>query len=104
MIKPRIRVLVYEQDGWWIIRGLDYHFMTLTERLEDVPGEIRRFIMVMFAASWENGVEPFNGYSRAPRKYWEMYERAEPWTEPVSPIELPKNLGSAPLVDTRLAA
>jgi hypothetical protein len=31
-----------------------------------------------------------------------MYEEAEPWAEPFSPIELSEGLG--PVIDTRLAA
>jgi len=104
MNAPLIRVVVYREDDWWIIHGLDYEFVTLARRLEDVPGEIRRWLTVLFAASQERGIEPFYGYSPAPRRFWKMYERAEPWSEPVPPIELPGNQGSGPAVDTRLAA
>lgn len=101
---PRIRAVVYQAEGWWIIHGLDYEFVTLAKRLEDVAGEIQRFLSVLFAASQQTGVEPFHGYKPAPRRYWEMYERARPWTEPLSPVELPGDLGAGPSVDTRLAA
>ncbi len=100
----RIRVVVFKDADWWIIQGLDYDFATVTRRLEDVPGEIQRWLSVQFAACQQLGVEPFHGYRSAPRRFWRMYEQAEPWTEPQSPIEFPESLGSAPLVDTRLAA
>jgi hypothetical protein len=100
----RIRVVVYKAEGWWIIHGLDYEFVTLARRLEDVPGEIRRWLSVLFAACQYYGVEPFHGYSPAPRKYWRIYEQAEPWTDPLSPVELLGDLGSGPVVNTRLAA
>jgi len=99
-----LRVVVYKDEGWWIIHGLDYEFVTLARRLEDVPNEIRRFLSVLFSASRQLGVEPFFGYSPAPSKYWKMYERAEPWEEPFPSFELPGDLGSGPAVDTRLAA
>jgi hypothetical protein len=104
MNELRIRVVVYQAEGWWIIHGLDYEFVTLARGLEDVPGEIQRWLTVLFAASHELGVEPFYGYSPAPRKFWKLYDGAEPWTEPIPPFELPRDLGSAPVVDTRLAA
>jgi hypothetical protein len=104
MAKPRIRAVVYQAEGWWIIHGLDYEFVTLAKRLEDVPHEIQRFLSVLFAASQQIGVEPFHGYKPAPRRVWEMYEGARPWTEPFPPVELPGELGSGPTVDTRLAA
>jgi hypothetical protein len=104
MDELRIRTVVFKEGQWWIIQGLEYDFVTVTRRLEDVPGEIQRWLTVLFVASHELGVEPFYGYSPAPRRFWKMYERAEPWTEPIPPFELPRDLGSAPVVDTRLAA
>jgi hypothetical protein len=104
MNEVRIRVVVYQDEGWWIIHGLDHEFVTMARRLEDVPGEIRRWLAVLFDASHQLGVAPFYGYSPAPPRFWEMYERAEPWAEPLLPVELPEDLGSTPIVDTRLAA
>jgi hypothetical protein len=104
MDQIRIRTVVFRDGDWWIIQGLDYDFVTVTGRLEDVPGEIRRWLTVLFAASQELGVEPFYGYSPAPRRFWKMYEQAEPWQESLPAIDFPQDLGSAPLVDTRLAA
>jgi hypothetical protein len=103
MVKPLIRAVVFQEGDWWIVQGLDYDFATATRRLEEVPGEIRRWLTVLFAASKKMGVEPFHGYSEAPRRFWRMYEQADPRTERLS-IELPQDLGSGPVVDTRLAA
>lgn len=103
MVKPLIRAVVFREGEWWIVQGLDYDFATATRRLEDIPGEIQRWITVLLAANKEMGVEAFHGYSTAPRKYWRMYEQADARTERLT-IELPQDLGSAPVVDTRLAA
>jgi hypothetical protein len=100
----RIRVVVFRDGKWWIIQGLDYDFATVARSLEEVPGEIRRWLSVLFAASRQLGVEPFYGYSPAPHRFWKMYEQAEPWTEPIPSVELPEDLGSLPMVETRLAA
>jgi hypothetical protein len=100
----RIRTVVFREESWWIIQGLDYDFVALARHLEDVPGEIRRFLEVLFAASAQLGVEPFHGYAPAPRRFWKMYEQAEPWSEPIPAIEFPDALGTSPVVDTRLAA
>lgn len=103
MIEP-IRIVVLWDEKWWIIQGLDYDFVTVARSLEDVPVEIQRFFAVLFAASQKLGVEPFHGYSPAPRRFWEMYERAQPWSEPFPPFEVSEGLGSLPPVNTRLAA
>lgn len=100
----RIRTVVFRDGKWWVIQGLDYDFVTLARSLEDVPGEIQRWLTVLFAASRQLGVEPFYGYSPAPRRFWKMYEQAEPWKEPIPPVELLADLGSPPIVETRLAA
>jgi hypothetical protein len=102
MIEQKLQVIVYKADEWWIIRGLDREFVTVTRTLEEVPGEIRRFLDVLMAASQQTGVEPFHGYSPAPRRYWEMYERAQPWT--VAFPAAPENLGYGSVLDARLAA
>jgi hypothetical protein len=106
-MNEHIRVIVYKSEGWWIIHGLDYEFVTLARQLEEVPGEIRRWLSVLFAACRQLGVEPFHGYTAAPPRYWRMYEGAEPWAEPLSPLEPSRGFASGPalpVVDTRLAA
>jgi hypothetical protein len=99
-----IHTVVYKSRDWWIIQGLEYDFVTCTRRLEDVPGEIRRWLLVLFVASRQHRVEPFTGYAPAPRKFWEMYEKAEPLTAAIQRVELPEDLGLGPAVETRLAA
>jgi hypothetical protein len=104
MIEPRIRAVVFKEGDWWIIQGLEYDFVTVARRLEDVPSSIQQFLAVLFAASQQIGVEPFYGYSKAPRRFWKMYECAEPWTEDLPLIELRQDFDAVPVVDTRLAA
>jgi len=102
MIPQTIRAVVFREDPWWIVQGLDYDFATPVRRFEDVPTEIQRWLTVLFAASRQIGVEPFTGYSPAPRRFWRMYEQAASPVELVPSIELPEDLGSTPTVETRL--
>lgn len=102
MIEPRIRVVVFRDGKWWIVQGLDYDFVTLARSLDGVHGEIQRWLTALFAASRDRDIEPFYGYSKAPRRYWSLYEEAETWTGPFPPVELPEGLGSAPIVEARL--
>jgi hypothetical protein len=104
MLEPTIRAVVYREGDWWIIRCLEYGFVTPVKRLEDVPEQIRMFVLVQVTTSLQHGFEPFHGYAPAPRKYWEMYEKATPWEGQVAPIELPRDLGANPTVEARLAA
>lgn len=104
MGEKTIRTVVFRSGEWWIIQGLEHDFATCTKRLEEVPGELRRWLLVLFAASQKYGIQPFTGYSPAPRKFWKMYETATPWPEPIPVVELPESLGPGPAVETRLAA
>jgi hypothetical protein len=76
MNEPRIRAVVFREGDWWIIQLLEYDLATQVRRVEDVPGEFRRLLLAQMAANAAMGVEPFHGFSKAPRRYWEMYERA----------------------------
>jgi hypothetical protein len=100
MNENQIRAVVYKEGDWWIIQGLEYDFVAVAKRFEEVSEEIRRFLRVLVSASAQRGVEPFHGYSAAPRKYWKMYEKATPWEGPVQPLDLPGGLG----LEARLAA
>ena len=104
MLEPTIRAVVYREDNWWIIRCLEYGFVTPARRLEDVPEQIRLFVLVQVTTSLQMGFEPFHGYSLAPRKYWEMYEKATPWTEQTASWEFPIDLESRPRIEVRLSA
>jgi hypothetical protein len=104
MIEQRIRAVVFKEGDWWVAQGLDYDFATAARSLEEIPGEIQHFLLILFDASRQLGVEPFYGYSPAPKRFWRMYEEAEPWAEPPFVVDLPEDLGSVPIVDTRLAA
>lgn len=99
-----LRALVFRDGDWWIIQGLDYDFVTLARRLEDVPGEIQRWLSVMFEASRQLGIQPFNGYSPAPSRFWRMYEEAEPWTELTPTVAAVDDFAAPSVVQARLAA
>lgn len=103
-MEPRIRAVVFKEGDWWIVQGLEYDFVTQVRRLEDVPSSIQQFLAILFAASRQIGVEPFYGYSKAPRRFWKMYEGAEQWAEDLPLVELRQDFSTVPVVDTRLAA
>jgi hypothetical protein len=104
MTEQRIRAVVFKEGDWWILQGLDYDFAVAARTLEEIPVRVQRFLAILFYSGRQLGVEPFYGYSPAPRRFWRMYEDAEPWTEALRTFELPEDLGSAPVVETRLAA
>jgi hypothetical protein len=75
-METTLRAVVFREGDWWIIQILEYDLATQVRRLEEVPGDLRRLIVGQIAANAECGVEPFHGFSKAPQKYWKMYERS----------------------------
>lgn len=105
MIAPTIRAVVFQEGDWWIIHFLEYDLATAVRRVEDVSKEVERFLTVQIAASLECGIEPFHGFSPAPRRYWRMFEAAKTRMNTVQ-LKLPHGLevGPDPQIDTRIAA
>jgi len=104
MNESRIRAVVFKEGNWWILQLLEYDLATQVRHLEDFPSELGRLLFGQMEANAACGVEPFHGFSRAPKRYWEMYEAAQPWTEPLPSIALPEDLGSTPAVEARVAS
>jgi len=101
-MEPTLRAVVFKEGDWWIIQLLEYDLATQVRRLEDVPGEFRRLLLGQMAANASLGVEPFYGFSKAPRRFWTMYEQARALVTP-TPLEEVEN-EVAPRYEARLAA
>jgi len=102
MMEPRIRAVVFREGDWWIIQILEYDLVTQVRHLEDVPGEFRRLLTGQMAANAASGVEPFHGFSAAPRRFWKMYERAQALVTPTPLEEMESE--ALPRYEARLAA
>jgi hypothetical protein len=96
-----VHAVVFQEGGWWIGQCLEVDLATQTRRLEDLPGELERLLAVQLAASAEAGIPPFAGLAPAPRRFWDLYERAKSRLAPVE-TEAPQDL--VPLVEARVAA
>lgn len=107
MPKYKIRAVAFRRNDWWIVHCLEHHFVTQVRRLEDLAPELHRLLTLQIVACQQRGIEPFFGFSPAPRKYWEMYERAETRLMPAPGQQSSSEVGLAcPDVETetRLAA
>jgi hypothetical protein len=104
MTELDIRAVVYKEGEWWIIQLLEYDLATQVRRLEDVPSEFRRLILAQILVNAECGVESFYGFAKAPRRYWEMYERARTLVMPTRLADPGHELENPPRIEARLAA
>ena len=68
MLEPKVRAVVFREGDWWVIQVLEYDLAGQVRRLEDVPSYLRRIFLGQIAANAAMGVEPFYGFSKAPRR------------------------------------
>jgi hypothetical protein len=99
-----IRAVVYKEGEWWVIQLLEYDLATQVRCFEDVPTEFRRLILAQMLVNAEGGVEPFHGFSKAPRRYWKMYERAQALVTPMPLSDARPELEQSLRIEARLAA
>jgi hypothetical protein len=81
MPEYKIRAVVFKEGKHWVAQCLEYRYAIQTRRLEDMPQELRKCLYWQIRLSREMGFEPFTGFDPAPKRYWEMYERARPWPD-----------------------
>ena len=106
MIEPTIHVVVFREEGWWIVHLLEYDLASCVRRLEDVEDHLKLLIVAQTAANLEIGTEPFYGFAPSPRRYWKTFEVAQVRVEAIQ-IEFPPALqaaGPAPRLEPRIAA
>jgi hypothetical protein len=99
-----IRAVVYKEGECWVIQLLEYDLATQVRRFEDVPTELRRLILAQMLVNAEGGVEPFCGFSKAPRRYWKMYEQAQALVTPMPLSDARPELEQCLRIEARLAA
>ncbi|HEX6865528.1 MAG TPA: hypothetical protein VF414_22060 [Thermoanaerobaculia bacterium] len=95
MPEYRMRAVVFKEGDWWVAQCLEYDFAAVSKDLEELPGELQWAVTAQITISLERGIQPFHGYSPAPRRFWEMFERAQTLQEPSA---------ANPSIETRLAA
>lgn len=80
--KAKLNFLLMEKPGGWVARCLEHNFVTQADTLNDLYYEIQRTIVGHLAISLEQGHRPFEGMTRAPAEFWEMYSRSALRVEP----------------------
>lgn len=73
----KINAVVYEEGGMWVAHCLEYSFVSYTENLDDLPNELLSQVREQIEANRAAGQQPFEGFKRAPQKYWDMFEQAK---------------------------
>jgi len=74
----KLRAVLFQEEGWWVAQCLEFDVAAQARTQADVVYELERILVGRFLVSAEKRCEPFAGVPPAPRRYWTMFEQAEP--------------------------
>jgi hypothetical protein len=79
--KERLKILLLNESGIWIALCLNYDLAAQAAPEEQWEGALQAFnwtYWTQFQADKKRGVEPFSNLSKAPDRYWKIFENAVP--------------------------
>ena len=85
-------VIFFKDRDWWVAQCLEKNLATASQDPRELPGKLEAVLKVQVEADQEAGIEPFSTLPQAPRRFWQMFQNAQPWdlqrtAEP--PVTLP---------------
>ena len=72
-------VIFFRDRGWWVAQCLERNLAAASQDLRELPGKLETVLKVQIEADREAGIEPFTALPQAPRRFWQMFQNAEPW-------------------------
>lgn len=72
----RVSVVIYPERDVWIAQCLEYDIVSQGKTIQDVQDRLTRNIAATFSIYAENGKNAFESIPPAPKKFWEMFEKA----------------------------
>jgi hypothetical protein len=87
--KITLRAVVFQEGDWLCVQCLEYNLATQARTLHQLHKSLHRLILGHIAVRRRHKQRPFEGLPRAPRKYWDMFERSK--------ISLPAQIGFQPV-------
>ncbi|HYU35213.1 MAG TPA: hypothetical protein VEW48_23925 [Thermoanaerobaculia bacterium] len=92
MPRPHIFHVVFFKDrDWWVAQCLERNLATASQDPKDLPSKLETVLKVQIEADQEAGIEPFSALPQAPRRFWQMFQRAELWQLDEGMAEPPVN-------------
>ncbi len=83
----KIRIVVFQDNGWWIAQCLEYDIAAQAKTFDDVQYEIQRMLIGRTIAAKKTGVGVFDNIPPAPKYYHELYKKEEVNKVPLKPIQ-----------------
>ena len=84
-------VVFFQDRGWWVAQCLERNLAAASQDLRDLPGKLETVLKVQIEADEQAGIEPFTALPQAPRRFWQMFQYAQPWRLDEDTAEPPVN-------------
>lgn len=82
-------VVFFEEEGWWIAQCLERNLVASARDPRELKRKLDAVIRVQIEADRSAGVEPFSQLPQAPRRFWQMFQSAQPWKLDNDDVETP---------------
>jgi hypothetical protein len=77
-IDYQIHAVAFRSGSCWVAQCLEYDIATQAKSLCELLYEVERILAAHFIVAKQEGVAPFAGIPKAPKRYWEMYRNGKP--------------------------
>ncbi len=77
MTQVSVRVVVFQEGDWVCAQCLEHDIAAQGKTLDDCLYELERLIVGHIAISIDNGLDPLDDLTPAPRRFWEWFERSK---------------------------
>ena len=74
-----VHAVLFEDRGWWVAQCLEHNLTASSKDPRDLHKKLETVLKVQIEADREAGVEPFSALPQAPRRFWTLFQSAEPW-------------------------
>jgi predicted RNase H-like HicB family nuclease len=102
--KHTIHVLALHRGEWWVAQCLEYDIATQARTLDDLLVELEQILAGYVIVGRKEGRDLFAEMPKAPKRFWDLYERARTKLEPVEPVSVSSSEEPLPVLEIRAAA
>ena len=84
-----LHAVLFEDRGWWVAQCLEHNLTASSKNPRELHKKLLSVLKVQIEADLEAGKPPFSTLPAVPRRFWTLFQRAEPWRLDDSDAELP---------------
>jgi len=99
-----IRAVLFKEGDWWVAQCLDVDISAQARSERELYSELGRLLVGRILAGEKLSVDPFASLPPAPRRYWDMFFKAQSQPKNILPFMPTEDLSRAlPELELRIA-